>query len=81
MYELSDPATGAPLAVLDLAWPDGLQTGLSKPAALLLDEPGETLDAANAAGYLYFTDPEIFKDYVRRDVLGLKPHETQLAMA
>jgi len=79
MYELTDESTGEPLAVLDLAWPEGLQTGLSKPVALLIDEPGETLEAANAAGYTYFTHPADFKDYVQREVLGLEPDETRLA--
>lgn len=73
MYELTDPETGEPLAVFDLAWPDGLQEGLSTPVALLLDEPEETEDVANRAGFRYFTDVESFKDYVRREVLALEP--------
>jgi hypothetical protein len=72
-FELADEASGEPLAVLDLAWPEGLQPGLSKPVALLIDEPPETLEAANAAGYTYFTDPADFKVYVNADVLGLEP--------
>ncbi len=31
--------TGALLAVIDAAWPDGLQEGLSQPVAVLLEEP------------------------------------------
>lgn len=81
MFEVVDPATNEPLAVLDLAWPEGLQTGLSKPVALLIDEPSETLEVANAAGYTYFTDASDFKDYVRREVLGLEPDETLLTLA
>ena len=45
MYELTDPSTGDPLAVLDLAWPNGLQEGLSQPVALLLDEGPEVCDS------------------------------------
>ena len=41
-----------------LAWPEGLQTGLSKPVALLIDEPPEVLQLANARGFRYFTDLE-----------------------
>jgi len=56
-----------------------LQPGLSKPVALLIDEPPETLEAANAAGYTYFTDPADFKVYVNADVLGWS--RSQLASA
>ena len=35
MFELSEGMeSGAVLAVLDLAWPNGLQEGLSQPVAL-----------------------------------------------
>ena len=54
LYELADSNTGEAYGVLDLAWPDGLQAGLSVPVALLVDEPTETEAAANRAGYLYF---------------------------
>jgi hypothetical protein len=81
MLELSDETGADAIALLDLAWPEGLQTGLSKPVALLIDEPNETLEAANAAGYTYFTDAEDFKDYVRREILGLEPNEAQLVQA
>ena len=36
-YQLTAEETDAFLAVSDLAWPDGIQTGLSEPVALLLD--------------------------------------------
>lgn len=71
MHELSEPTTGEPLAILDIAWPDGLQSGYSQPVALLLDEDSETEEAANRAGYRYFTDAEDFKAYVRREILAV----------
>ena len=40
-------------AILDLAWPQGLQEGYSEPAVLLLDEGEDTEQAANRAGYRY----------------------------
>ena len=70
MHELSDPETGEPLAVLDLAWPGGLQEGLSQPVALLIDEGQETEEAANRAGYRYFTDPVAFRSYVQKEILA-----------
>jgi hypothetical protein len=77
LYELADAATGEPIAVFDLAWPDGLQEGLSEPVALLIDEPLATHDAANRAGYRFFTDVDSFRAYVRREVLASEEiHDT-----
>jgi hypothetical protein len=72
-HELADAASGEPRAVLDLAWPDGLQEGLSRPVALLFDEGQETEEAANRAGFLFFTDAESFRAYVRKEVLAAEP--------
>jgi hypothetical protein len=62
-YELLDE-DNKPLALIDLAWPDGIQTGLSEPLALLLNEPVEMHNLMNEQGYRYFTDTEEFKRYV-----------------
>jgi hypothetical protein len=69
-YELLDPATGEPLAIFDLAWPQGLQEGYSQPVALLLDEGQEVEEVANRAGYRYFTDVESFRTYVLHEILA-----------
>ena len=60
-YELVDEETGKQLAIVDLAWPEGIQKGLSKPVALLIDEGPETEAAVNKAGYTYFTSVEALK--------------------
>jgi hypothetical protein len=73
LHELADAATGELRAVLDLAWPDWLQEGLSRPVALLIDEGQETEEAANRAGYLCFTDAESFRAYVRKEILAAEP--------
>ena len=70
-HELSDPSTGDPLAILDLAWPNGLQEGYSAPVALLLEEPPEVLRVANDCGFRYFTSAAAFEHYVEHEVLGL----------
>ena len=70
LYELADPQTGHPYGVLDLAWPDGLQAGLSVPVALLVDEPAETEAAANRAGYRYFTDVDSFRSYIDQEIVN-----------
>ena len=69
LFELADLESGEAYGVLDLAWPDGMQEGLSVPVALLLNEPEETEAAANQAGYRYFTDVDSFRTYVEREVL------------
>lgn len=71
MHELVDPLTGEQRAVLDLAWPNGLQEGLSQPVALLLDEPRETEEMANRAGYRFFTNANSFRAYVEQQILAL----------
>lgn len=55
--------------ILDLAWPDGVQTGLSKPLALLLNESDDVYSAANRAGYMYLTSIQDFKEYVKANYM------------
>ncbi len=69
-YDYSDPDTGMQLAIFDLVWPNGIQEELSQPAALLLNEPAETISIANQAGFRYFTSVEDFKKYVTEDILA-----------
>lgn len=72
-YELSDPGTGAPRAVLDLVWPTGLQEELSEPVAVLLAEESQTIALASGAGYRCFTSIEGFKRYVLAEILADVP--------
>jgi len=69
-YELCDEDTGKVLAVLDLAWPDGLQPGLSQPVALLINEGKDVEKVANQNGYLYFTAVDDLKKYIHKEVLA-----------
>ncbi len=68
-FDHADPATGAQMAVFDLAWPDGLQPGLTGPVAVLLNEPAELLAIASAAGYRCFTSGAAFRAYVEGEIL------------
>lgn len=70
LHELADEPSGDPVAVLDLAWPDGLQEGLSQPVAVLIDEGPDVLAYASRNGFRCFTAIEDFKQYVMRDVLA-----------
>lgn len=69
-FELLDPLTNELTAVLDLAWPDGVQLGLSHPIALLLGEGTDVEEAASAAGFRFFTSINRLKKYVREEILA-----------
>ncbi|HUN43611.1 MAG TPA: DUF262 domain-containing protein [Acetobacteraceae bacterium] len=71
-FDFTDSATGVQKAVFDLAWPDGLQTGLSLPVAVLLNQPGEVVALASAAGYRCFTALPDLRAYIADDILRLE---------
>ena len=55
--------------MFDLAWPDGVQEGLSQPVAVLLNEGEEILALASSAGFRCFIDIAGFKAYLTKEVL------------
>ena len=71
LYEIVEVETGAAKALLDLAWPEGIQTRYSDPVALLLNEEIVTLELAIAAGFRCFTDIATFRDYVEKEILAV----------
>lgn len=71
-FDCADPLTGAQKAVFDLAWPDGLQPGLTGPVAVLLNETAQILTMASAAGFRSFTSVSSFKSYVEAEILKLQ---------
>ena len=71
-FQLVNEADNQIVAVLDLAWEDGIQTGLSHPVALLIDEDERTLDIAQRHGFTCFTAVEQLQEYVKRDILGVE---------
>ena len=71
-FDHADPETGASKAIFDLAWPDGLQRGLTDPVVVLLNEPAEVLAVASAAGFRCFTTAGEFRAYVESDILRLE---------
>ncbi len=77
-FELTD-VDGNQLAFLDLAWPDGLQPGLTQPVAVLIDESNEVTDAASNAGYRCFSSPRSFRRYVRQEILGEEAMDEDVA--
>ena len=68
-------------AILDLAWPIGIQAGLSEPIAVLLNEPDEVLEIASAAGFRCFTSEATFKDYVQSDLMEEDAESSRFHMA
>ncbi len=71
MYEHVHPDTNEVMAIFDLAWPEGLQPGLSQPVCVLLDEGPEIEEIANNAGYRFFTSIDTLKEYVELEIVGL----------
>lgn len=70
-YEAPDEETEEALVIIDLAWPDGLQEGLSNPVALLLNEDSTIEEMVNHAGFRFFTSIPEFKDYVMFEILAV----------
>jgi hypothetical protein len=69
-YDLFDTESGQQLAVLDLAWPTGLQEGLTEPVALLIDEDSDVEELASQSGFRFFTSVASFRRYVKHEILG-----------
>jgi hypothetical protein len=68
-FELIGDNDGLLDAVLDLAWPDGIQVGLSGPVALLLNEESKVEEAAGGHGFRFFTSADDLKRHVETDLL------------
>ncbi len=61
---------GELLATLDLAWPRGIQEGMTRQAALLINESEETRNIAEDHDYKCFTSLAGLQRYVRDEILG-----------
>ncbi|MBZ0144806.1 MAG: DUF262 domain-containing protein [Rhodocyclaceae bacterium] len=72
--DFADEESGQQRAVFDLAWPQGIQEGLSQPVAVLLNEDAATLTFASQAGFRCFTDGASFRRYVKAEVLVEADH-------
>ena len=51
---------------LDVAWPQGLQFGMSEPVAFLFDADADIIQRATLAGFKVFTDESQLRQYVRQ---------------
>ena len=56
--------------VIDLAWPEGIQSNLSEPVAVMLDEDNANISKVNLQKYRVFQDTESFKNYVMFNYLN-----------
>ena len=72
-FDYADAETGVQKAIFDLAWPEGLQPGLTVPVAILLNEEAEVLSLASAAGFRCFTSGSDFKNYVAAEITRSEP--------
>lgn len=57
-HEICDDETGEVLAVADIAWPEGIQTGRTEPVALLLAPDPVTEAHLGERGYRFFTSTQ-----------------------
>jgi hypothetical protein len=71
-FDYADSVTGEQKALFDLAWPEGLQAGLSAPVAVLLNESADILALASGAGFRCFTLSADFRAYVETEILHLE---------
>ena len=69
-YDYTEQETGEQKAIFDLAWPDGIQEGLSAPIAVMLDEEKETIALASQSGFRCFTSTEECKSYIKTEILA-----------
>lgn len=69
-YELVDREEDRQLAFLDLAWPRGLQPGLTQPICLLIDEDDEVKNQAERVGFRTFTTIKAFRMYAKEEILA-----------
>lgn len=65
-WDYVDEKTGEQRAIFDLAWPLGVQSELSQPVAVLLDESAELISLASSAGFRCFTSTGEFRSYIKR---------------
>ena len=69
-YGLSDPSTGEETAMLDIAWPVGVQEELTQSVAVLLNGSAEMIAMASSCGYRCFASLDSFKRYIGNEILG-----------
>ncbi len=67
-HEIVDD-NGTVVAIIDLAWPQGIQSGLSEPVALLLNETAETQATVSKYGYRYFTSVVELQSFITNTYL------------
>ena len=68
-HELIDE-NGHIVAIIDLAWPQGIQVGLSEPIALLLNETEEIQATVSKFGYRYYRSVDELKQHIESTYLS-----------
>lgn len=74
--EITDPATGAVLAVAEAFWPKGLQEELGDPVVLELDPDDADLPRLEELGYKVFTSTDALLGFVENEGIAAAGDET-----
>ncbi len=69
-YELIDQESGKVEVILDIAWPEGVQSGYSESVAVLIEEGSDVIKAASQNNYRVFDNIEEFKAHIKVHILG-----------
>ena len=73
-YEINDLDTGENFAIVELAWPNGLQVGYSQPLALILEDDLEIKAHLNQAGFMFFNSIDSLKEHIeKQDLVHYSP--------
>ena len=68
-YEIYDEERGEAIAIVDLAWPYGIQEGYGQPLALVIERGRLLEDRLNELGFIHFRTIDGLQGYLRRYIL------------
>lgn len=68
-FECLNQNLGEEIAILDIAWPNGIQEGFSQPIALLLNDRF-SLEVAASQGFRCFSSVQQLKEYIEEEILN-----------
>ena len=68
LYELVDNHSDETVAIIDLCWPEGFQTGLTEPVALMINEDALIRETVSSHGFRVFSEETSLRQYLDEEV-------------